>query len=438
MTTKIGRTMYQWVSDMFPICRSITGSGVRQTLAYIKKLLPDMKIYEVKSGTKVFDWTVPNEWNINDAYVSDAKGNRIIDFQRNNLHVVGYSEPIDKIVDLAELDKHLYSLPQQPDAIPFITSYYKRHWGFCLAHSVRKKLRTGKYHVKIDSALKPGFLTYGEIIIPGKTKKEILLSTYICHPSMANNELSGVAVTTKLAQWIQKQINRKYTYRIVFIPETIGSITYLSIFSGKNLKMMKRNVIAGFVVNCVGDDRVYSFLPSRLGNTLADRVAKHVLDHSTEDYIKWTFLDRGSDERQYCSPGVDLPVVSIMRSKYGSYPEYHTSLDNLSLISPRGLEGSYELYCKCIEILEHNDIYKIKVLCEPQLSKRGLYPTVSSTDTLRQIQDLRNVIAYADGRHDLLSIAEIIGKYAGDLIPIINRLKDAGLIEAIRAPRSAQ
>lgn len=427
MITTIGQSMYRWASDLFPICRSITGDGVRKTLSYLKNHLKDLIVFEVASGTKVFDWTIPDEWNINDAYVADEEGNKIIDFQKHNLHVLGYSEPIDKVVDLEELDKHLYSLQDQPEAIPYVTSYYKRRWGFCLSHNQRVKLKFGKYHVKIDSSLKPGHLTYAELIIPGRTKKEIFLSTYICHPSMANNELSGPVVTTALAQWLSGLKDRKYTYRIVFIPETIGSITYLS----RHLEEMKRNIIAGFVVNCLGDERTYSFLPSRFGNSLADRSARHVLDSCVKDYIKWTFLDRRSDERQYCSPGVDLPVASIMRSKYASYPEYHTSLDDLSLISAKGLQESYEIFCKCLNILEHNQIYKNKVLCEPQLSKRGLYPSLSTKESHNQVQKMIGFLAYADGKQDLLSIAEATGIYAGDLIPIAKKMLDSDLIEVV-------
>src|SRR3989338_5820522 len=268
---EIGKKMYGLVKELFPICRSITGEGVRETLRIIKRQIP-INAYEVPTGTKVFDWTVPEEWNIKDAYVLDESGKKILDFKKNNLHVVSYSVPVDKIVDLSEFQEHLYSLPDQPEAVPYVTSYYEKRWGFCLADKERRKLKKGKYRVLIDSELKKGSLTYGEVIVPGRSKKEVFLSTYICHPSMANNELSGPAVTTFLAKWILNR-ERHYSYRIIFIPETIGALTYLS----KNLAVMRKNMVAGFNVTCVGDERAYSFMPSRPGNTYADKIALNVL-----------------------------------------------------------------------------------------------------------------------------------------------------------------
>jgi len=423
----IGQIMYDWAKDIFPINRSITGKGVRDTLEYLKNLFPDLDIHKVSSGTKVFDWTIPDEWNIRDAYILNDQGEKVIDFQKNNLHVVGYSEPVNKSLDLADLNKNLYSLPDQPNAIPYVTSYYKRSWGFCLSENKRKSLADGKYQVVIDSNLRPGVLNYGEIILPGLSKKEILISTYICHPSMANNEVSGPVVTIALARWLQNLTNRRYTYRIIFIPETIGSITYLS----KHLKHMKEVTDAGFVVTCVGDDRAYSFMPSRSGDTLSDRVALHVLNKHVSTYNQYDFLERGSDERQYCSPLVDLPVSSIMRSKYGTYPEYHTSLDDLSFVSPKGLEGGFNIIKNCLLALEVNYKYRATNYCEPQLGKRGLYPTISTKESGEEVAAMMNLIAYADGDKDLIEISDIIGEDIFDCANIAKILEENGLLKKV-------
>ncbi|OGG71145.1 aminopeptidase [Candidatus Kaiserbacteria bacterium RIFCSPHIGHO2_12_FULL_53_13] len=417
--------MHALITRLFPICRSITGDGVRETLRILQEHIP-LKIREVPTGTIAFDWKVPREWNIKDAWVADSRGNKIIEFKKSNLHVVGYSTPVDKEISLSELQEHLYSIPEQSDAIPYVTSYYEERWGFCISHRERMKLREGMYHVFIDSELKQGSLTYGEYIIPGKTKKEVFLSTYICHPSMANNELSGPAVTTFLARWIAS-VPRTHTYRIIFIPETIGSLVYLS----KNMKSMKKNIIAGFNINCVGDERAYSYLPSRNGGTLSDRVALHVLHSRHPGFIAYTYLDRMSDERQYCSPGVDLPVASVMRSRYGSYPEYHTSLDNLKLVTSAGLQGSYEVLRECLEVIEKSQRYRAVHCGEPQLGKRGLYPTLSHRNSVQSAQRLLDVLAYADGTNDVLAIAEKIKIPAKDLFPVINTLIKARLVKSV-------
>lgn len=425
MNENLGEQMHNLATRLFPICRSITGNGVRETLKIIQQHIP-IKIYEVSTGIKVFDWTVPKEWNIRDAYVIDPEGNKIIDFKENNLHVVGYSIPINKTLALSELQKHLYSLPDQPDAIPYVTSYYKERWGFCIAHKDRTKLKEGEYRVFIDSELKDGSLTYGEIIIPGKSTKEIFFSTYVCHPSMANNELSGPTVVAFLVKWIMSK-SRNYTYRIIFIPETIGSITYLS----KNLDEMKKNIIAGFNVSCVGDNKVYSYLPSRYGDTYVDKVAVSILSFKHPNFIKYSFLDRGSDERQYNAPGVDLPLCCIMRSKYGTYPEYHTSMDNLNFISADGLYGAYEVFKDCLELIEKNKKYNVKCLGEPQLGKRGLYPTISKKSSTNEVGSMMNFICYADGTNDLIDISNKIGVPVWELYPIIEKLRKADLLEIV-------
>ena len=422
---QLGREMYGWASDLFPICRSITGDGVRQTLAYFRKILPDLTIHEVPSGTQSFDWTVPDEWNIRGAWIADDAGNRVVDFANNNLHVVAYSQPVDDWLTLEELQPHLHSLADQPDAIPYITSYYVKRWGFCLSHKQREQLEPGRYHVVVDSTLAPGSLTYGELVLPGKEEKEILLSTYICHPSMANNELSGPVVTAALAAWLAGNAERRFTYRILFLPETIGAIVYLS----QHLEEMRRNTLAGIVATCIGDDRGYSLLMSREADTLADRAARLVMKHHAPDYVEYSYLDRGSDERQYCWPGVDLPVVSVMRSGYNGYTEYHTSLDDLTLISPSGLAGGYSAIQKVIDLLEHNRVYKVTTLCEPQLGKRGFYPTLGSRDVVDSVRSVSNVLAYADGTRDLVGIATHIGISAEEAVEIAGKLRAAGLLQ---------
>jgi aminopeptidase-like protein len=417
-----GQLIHDLAARLFPLCRSITGPGTRETLRILQEYIP-LRIHEVPTGTKVFDWTVPKEWIIREAFIEDDTGNRIVDFRRHNLHVVGYSVPVDQRVSLAELEEHLYSLPEQPDAIPYVTSYYKERWGFCISHQERMKLIDGTYRVFIDSELKNGALSYGECIISGETRKEVLLSTYVCHPSMANNELSGPVVTAFIAKWLQSE-PRHYTYRIILIPETIGSITYLS----RHLEHLQRAMVVGFNLSCIGDERAFSYVGSRYGSTLADKVARHVLSSICPDYISYSFLERGSDERQYCSPGVDLPFVTLCRSKYGTYPEYHTSLDNLELITPRGLAGGYEMVRRCLEAVERNRKYKVTCYGEPQLGKRGLYPTISTKNSGAAVRVMMDVIAYADGRNDLIDIANMIGVPVWEIFQIVSQLEAAGVI----------
>ncbi|TSC78293.1 MAG: hypothetical protein G01um101433_327 [Parcubacteria group bacterium Gr01-1014_33] len=418
-----GEEMYALVERLYPICRSISGQGLRQTLEILKERIP-LEMHEVPSGTKVFDWVVPKEWNIKDAWAANSKGERVIDFKKNNLHVVGYSVPVDIKIPLAELQKHLYSLEGEPDAIPYVTSYYQENWGFCVTENAHMALQDDTYHVHIGSELKEGSITYGEYVIPGRSKKEILLSTYVCHPSLANDNLSGPVVATFLAKWLALE-PRRYTYRIIFIPETIGALAYLA----RRLGHLKKYVIAGFNLTCMGDDRAYSYLPSRNGATRADYAALYALTLLHPDFIRYSFLDRASDERQYCAPGVDLPVVSIMRSKYGTFPEYHTSHDDLSLVTPSGLYGGYEALRTAIEYIEKNTYYHTSVLGEPQLGKRGLYPNVSTAGTRAEIKAMMNILAYADGTRGIDDLSVAIKVSVDEMIPIIERLKKEGLLQ---------
>ena len=425
--TEIGLKMYGWASDLFPLNRSLTGAGVRETLLYFQKEIPEILIHEVASGTRANDWVVPEEWNVKEAYLLDLQTGHRFDFKDNNLHLMGYSIPVNEIVSREELDSHLHTLPDQPNAIPYVTSYYAKEWGFCLSENQKNTLSKGKFQVVIDSTLEPGVMNYGELLIPGQSKNEILLSTYICHPSMANNELSGPVVALAISKLVKELENKRFSYRILLIPETIGSIYYIS----KNLNEMKENINAGWVLTCMGDEGNYSYIPSKKGGTLADRVSIKTLEELGVNYNKYTFLDRGSDERQYCAPGVDLPVASLMKSKYGSYPEYHTSLDNLNFITPEGLKESYEMMKTAIEILESNKFWKLKTLGEPQLGKRGLYPTVSTKNSGTTVQDLMNVIAYCDGENDLIDISNICGLKFKEVLKIIETLFINELVEEV-------
>ncbi|MBR4707487.1 MAG: DUF4910 domain-containing protein [Pseudobutyrivibrio sp.] len=422
-----GEELYNLAKNIFPICRSITGDGVRETLKILQDYIGQdgvqFDIREVPSGTPVFDWTVPKEWRIREAYIEDESEKRIIDFKENNLHVMGYSTPVDEWVSLEELKTHVFTLPDQPELIPYVTSYYKERYGFCMSQKQLDSLPDGQYHMVIDSELFDGSLTYAEVIIPGSTEKELMMTSYFCHPSMANNECSGPVVLAALIRYVASMKNRKYTYRFVLNPETIGSLTYLS----QNIDVLQTNLKAGVVLSCVGDDMDYSLVQSRYGDTIADKSLKNIVE-AREKHTIYSFLKRGSDERQYNAPGVELPVVGFCRTKYGAYPEYHTSGDDMNLISPAGLQGAYEVMVQWIETMERNGYYKMKVLGEPQLGKRGLFPTVSKKGDRNEVQILANFIAYCDGRNDLYDISEIIGVPAVELISIVDKLKDNDLI----------
>ena len=430
-----GKAMYGFVEHIFPYTRSITGEGVRQTLADLSEYIgadggPQLTVHEVASGTQVFDWTVPKEWRIRAAYIENEAGQRIIDMADCNLHVMGYSTPVDEWADLEELKTHIFTEPTDETVIPYVTSYYKERYGFCMSKQQLDSLPEGRYHMVIDSELFDGVLNYAEVVLPGDSYREVFFSTYFCHPSMANNECSGPALSAELVRYVASLEHRKYTYRFIYVPETIGAITYLA--TGDLLQHLKQHMIAGFNLSCVGDDRTYSMVASKYGDTLADKVLSNVLKYHTEgkfDY--YSFLKRGSDERQYNSPGVDLPVVCFCRSKFGEYPEYHTSADDLTLVSPEGFEGSYQVMTKVINALEYNEYYMVTVPCEPQLGKRGLFPTVSKRGSYDEVMTLMYFLTYADGRNDLLDISRIIDVPVEEIIKQLQKLLDNGLVKVL-------
>ena len=420
----VGNVMYNLAERLYPICRSITGNGFRQSLAIIREILPEIQVTEIPSGTQVFDWTVPKEWNIHGGWIKKNSGEIVVDFKDSNLHVMGYSLPVHTTVSRDELLEHVYTIPDQPELIPYVTSYYKERWGFCMSDKQKQTLTDDEYEIMIDSTLEDGSLTYGELVLPGESQEEILISTYLCHPSMANDELSGPCVQTELVKYIKSQPKHRYTYRFLWVPETIGSITYLS----NNWEMLQKHVKAGFVLSCVGDNRTYSIVYSKYADTLADRVLENILRFHYPDFKRYSFLERGSDERQYGSAGIDLPVCGFCRSKYQNFPEYHTSADNMSLISPEGLAGAYELMVKVVNALENNGYYQMVCKCEPQLGKRGLYPTISRKGSNYSVRTMQHFIAYADGRNDLIGISNILGTPVDELIPIKNKLMEHQLL----------
>ena len=397
--------MYKWAKYLFPINRSLTGEGVRKTLSYIKKSVnPNLRIYKISSGKNIYDWRVPLEWKVTEAFINDSKGRNIINFKKNNLHIVGYSIPINKKINFTNLKKNLHYLKDLPNAIPYRTSYYKKNWGFCLSYNQFKKMNKNQfYKVKINSKLFKGQLNYGEIFIKGRLKREILFSTNICHPSMGNNELSGPVLAMQLANFISEK-QRKFSYRIIFIPETIGAIIFLK----KNLKTLKKNLLAGFVLSCVGDNKSFSKISSRAGNTLADRMLENILDTNNIKYKNYSFLDRGSDERQFCSPGVDLPVCSFLRTKHGKFREYHTSLDDLDFISKKGLFESFKIMKKLVLEFEKSKFYKVRKKCEPFLTKYDLKKSLSGEKKMNfKTKSLIDTIAFCDGNNSLKEISKM-------------------------------
>ncbi len=418
---------------IFPIHRSITGEGNRNTLKLLKNINKEIKIKKIKTGQKVFDWTIPKEWKINSAFIIDPLGKKICDIKKNNLHIVSYSKPVNKTLNFKALNKKLHSIPSLPNAIPYVTSYYKEDWGFCIAENERKRLiKRGKYKVFIDSKIFNGELNYGEAFIKGKSKKEILISSYICHPSMANNEISGPVVSSYILKYLKKKKN-KFSYRFIFIPETIGSITYLS----KNYKNLKKNVIAAYNLSCIGDERNYSYLPSRSNISVADIISTKVLKKKFPNFRSYTWYDRGSDERQFCSPGIDLPMVTLMRTKYGEYKEYHTSLDKIgTVVTSNGLLGGYKLVKNIIDELESKK-YPIDIIskplalnkCEPFMTKRKLYPTTSKANNSNYLKNYMDILTYSDGKHSLLYISEYCKISIKQTISIAKKLTKMKMIK---------
>jgi hypothetical protein len=423
--------MSKIIKDLFPICRSITGPGIQKSLKYLENIVPEFRRLKFKTGSKVFDWKIPKEWNINDAYVKDLKNKKIIDFKKNNLHLVNFSSPIKKRVKKEELIKHIFTLKNQPLSIPYVTSYYKKNWGFCITEKQKKKLKDKFYDVFIDSKLKKGNLHLSHAIFKGKSEKEIFFSSYLCHPSMANNELSGPAVLIKLAHYISKKKKLKFSYRFVLLPETIGSIAYLSRF--KNI--LKKKMICGYNISCVGDEGHYSHIQSKYGNSLADISIEQALINKKKTK-QYSFLNRGSDERQYCAPGIDLPVCGFSRSKYGEYPEYHTHKDNLNFISQRGLNNSYKVLKFIVDNFEKNPSWnkfpKTKVLCEPNLGKRNLYPSISQKKNYNNLNLRMDLITYSDGKKNLLQISKIINQPIKKINKEIKILLKNKIIEIIK------
>jgi aminopeptidase-like protein len=396
-----GAAMHALAAELYPICRSLTGPGVRTTLEIVQRLIP-LEVHEVATGTRVFDWTVPKEWQIRDAFVADASGRRIVDFQKLNLHVVNGSVPVRAKMSLAELRPHLHTLPDHPNWVPYRTSYHGGTWGFCLAQRQLDELREGIYTVVIDSQHLDGSLTYGELLVPGQSADEVLVSTHVCHPALANDNLSGIAIATFLAQWVQSA-PRRYSYRFLFVPATLGPLCWLA-----NRRDAATRVRHGLVVTLLGDPGPFTYKRSRHETAEIDRAAEHVLKHSRFAHRLTPFSPLGSDERQYGSPGFNLPVGCLMRTPHGEYPEYHSSADNLDLIQPRCLAESLDVCIAILQVLEQNRSYRnLMPFGEPQLGRRGLYRSLSGTtfDTASLEHALLWVLNYSDGQHDLLDIA---------------------------------
>jgi aminopeptidase-like protein len=424
-TPDVGQEMYRLITELYPLCRSITGDGVRRTLHILQQHIP-VTVHEVPSGTQVFDWTVPKEWNIQDAYIKNAQGERIVDFNKSNLHVVSYSVPVRGKMSLAALRPHLFTLPERPEWIPYRTSYYTESWGFCLSHKQFAQLREDEeYEVCIESSLTDGSLTYGEYYLPGEQHDEVLLSCHVCHPSLCNDNLSGIAVVTFLAKYFAT-LPRRYSYRFLFIPGTIGSITWLWMNESRVVRIKHGLVVAG-----VGDRGPFTYKKSRRGDAEIDRVACHVLRHAGTGNAVIDFSPYGYDERQFCSPAFNLPIGCVMRTPFGQYPEYHTSADDLDFVSPAALADSFAKCVAILTVLEHNRVYvNQNPKCEPQLGKRGLYRAVGGqTEGKSNELAMLWVLNLSDGTHSLLDIAERSGMQFEVISQVANALAQHNLIK---------
>jgi aminopeptidase-like protein len=417
-----GVAMHSLVSELYPICRSITGDGVRKTLQILRGHLP-VNVYEVPSGTQVFDWVIPKEWNIRDAYIRDAHGHRIVDFRASNLHVLNYSVPIDRRVPVAELRQHLFHDRAHPEWIPYRTSYYKEDWGFCVTQKQLDSLTDDAYEVLIDSSLTEGSLTYGECYLPGTLEDEVLISCHVCHPSLANDNLSGISVAVHLAKYLMNR-PRRYSYRFLFIPGTIGAITWLSL-KKEHVSRIKH----GLVLTCVGDPGAFHYKKSRQSSADIDRVMAHVLSSSGAPHEIREFLPYGYDERQYCSPGFNLPVGCLMRSAWGEFPEYHSSADNLDFVTPSALAESLDVCAAVVDVLERNRTYvSANPYCEPALGRRGLYRSTGGSGIGQENLARLWVLNLADGRHSLLDVAERSGLPFALIADHARELTDHGLL----------
>lgn len=429
-TDRVGQQMHRFAADLYPICRSITGDGVRRTLDMIERSIP-LRVSEVPTGTRVFDWTVPREWNIRDAFIKARDGRRVVDFQECNLHVVNYSVPVHAMMPLSELKPHLYTIPEHPDWIPYRTSYYKEGWGFCLPHNQLMALEDSEYEVCIDSSLEDGHLTYGEFFLAGESTEEVLISCHVCHPSLANDNLSGLTVATFLAKFLSEQV-RRLSYRFLFIPGTIGAITWLA----RNPETVGR-IRHGLVLTCIGDAGPFHYKKSRRGNAEIDRAVAHVLGHSGESFEILEFSPYGYDERQYCSPGFNLPVGCLMRSVWGTFPEYHTSADNLEFVQPRPLARSLRVCASILDVLEKNRRYRnLSPYCEPQLGHRGLYGSTGGEVIAADVNARLWVLNLSDGEHSLLDIAERSGTSLSTLSKAADLLCQKGLLSVVSSDNS--